>query len=38
MQDLITKFDTMTLALAKDGAVIKSELTPEQANLFMVIK
>ena len=38
MKDLLTQFEKMTLALAKDGAVIKQEITPEQANLFVVIK
>lgn len=31
---LIKDFEKMTLALAKDGAVIKQEITPEQANLL----
>lgn len=34
MKDLLTQFEKMTLALAKDGAVIKQEITPEQANLL----
>ena len=34
MKELLTQFDKMTLALAKDGAVIKQELTPEQCNLI----
>lgn len=34
MKELLTQFDKMTLALAKDGSVIKQELTPEQANLL----
>ena len=31
---LIKDFEKMTIALAKDGAVIKQEITPEQANLL----
>ena len=34
LDDLPSEFDRMTLALAKDGADIKRELTPEQANLW----
>ena len=34
MKELLTQFEKMTLALAKDGAVIKQEITPEQANLL----
>lgn len=34
VQDLLKQFENMTLALAKDGAVIKQEITPEQANLL----
>ena len=34
MKDLLTQFDKMTLALAKDGELIKQELTPEQSNLL----
>ena len=34
MKDLLTQFEKMTIALAKDGAVIKQEITPEQANLL----
>ena len=34
LDDLLSEFDKMTLALAKDGADIKRELTPEQANLW----
>ena len=30
LEDLLTDFNKMTLALAKDGADIKRELTPEQ--------
>ena len=32
MNELLAQFEKMTLALAKDGAVIKQEITPEQAN------
>ena len=32
MKELLTQFEKMTLALAKDGSVIKQEITPEQAN------
>lgn len=34
IDDLLSEFDKMTLALAKDGADIKRELTPEQASLL----
>ena len=34
LDDLLYEFDKMTLALAKNGADIKRELTPEQANLW----
>lgn len=34
IDDLLYEFDKMTLALAKDGAIIKQEITPEQANLL----
>ncbi|MEG2707479.1 MAG: hypothetical protein RR959_09070, partial [Erysipelotrichaceae bacterium] len=34
VQGLLKQFENMTLALAKDGAVIKQEITPEQANLL----
>ena len=34
LDDLLSEFDKMTLALAKDGADIKRELTPEQASLL----
>ena len=34
IDDLLYEFDKMTLALAKDGADIKRELTPEQASLL----
>lgn len=34
LDDLLSEFDKMTLALAKDGADIKRALTPEQANLW----
>lgn len=34
MKDLLTQFDKMTLALAKDGNQIKQELTPKQCNLI----
>lgn len=34
IDNLLSEFDKMTLALAKDGADIKRELTPEQANLW----
>ena len=34
MKELLTQFEKMTLALAKDGFVIKQEITPEQANLL----
>ena len=33
MKELLTQFEKMTLALAKDGAVIKQDNTPEQAFL-----
>ncbi len=36
LEDLLTDFNKMTLALAKAGADIKRELTPEQANLLHV--
>ena len=34
MKELLTQFEKMTLTLAKDGVVIKQEITPEQANLL----
>ena len=34
MKELLTQFEKMTIALAKDGEQIKQEITPEQANLF----
>ena len=34
LDGLLSEFDKMTLALAKDGADIKRELTPEQASLL----
>lgn len=34
IEDLLTDFNKMTLALAKAGADIKRELTPEQASLL----
>lgn len=34
MKELLTQFDKMTLALAKDGGLIKDELTPEQASML----
>ena len=34
LDDLLSDFDKMTLALAKNGADIKRELTPEQASLL----
>jgi len=34
LEDLLTDFNKTTLALAKDGADIKRELTPEQASLL----
>ena len=37
MKDLLTQFDNMTLALAKDGNQIKQELTPEQAHLWHMV-
>lgn len=38
MKELLTQFEKMTIALAKDGADIVKNLTPEQANqLHMVI-
>jgi len=37
MKDLLTQFDKMTLALAKDGNQIKQELTPEQAHLWHMV-
>ena len=36
LEDLLTDFNKMTLTLAKAGADIKRELTPEQANLLHV--
>ena len=33
MQELLTEFEKMPLALAKDGADIVKNLTPEQANM-----
>ena len=37
MKDLLTQFNNMTLALAKDGNQIKQELTPEQAHLWHMV-
>ena len=37
MKELLTQFEKMTLALAKAGAVIKQEITPEQANLLHMV-
>lgn len=34
MKELLTQFEKMTLACAKDGADIVKNLTPEQANLW----
>ena len=34
MKELLTQFEKMTLALAKDGGDIVKNLTPEQANLW----
>lgn len=34
VSDLLKEFNKMTLALAKDGELIKQELTPQQANLL----
>lgn len=34
MKELLTQFDKMTLALAKDGGQIKYEISPEQCNLI----
>ena len=34
LDDLLSEFDKMTLALAKNGADIKRALTPEQCNLI----
>ena len=34
LSDLLGEFNKMTLALAKDGELIKQELTPQQANLL----
>ena len=34
LEDLLTDFNKMTLALAKDGKEIKQEITSEQANLL----
>ena len=34
MKELLTQFEKMTLALAKDGTDIVKNLTPEQANLW----
>ena len=34
LEDLLTDFNKMTLALAKDGADILKNLTPEQANMW----
>ena len=34
MKELLTQFDKMTLALAKDGGQIKDEISPEQCNLI----
>ena len=33
LSDLLNEFNKMTLALAKDGELIKQEITPQQANL-----
>lgn len=37
MKELLKQFEKMTIALAKDGAVIKQEVTPEQANLLHMV-
>ena len=37
IDDLLYKFDKMTLALAKDGADILKNLTPEQANMWHMV-
>lgn len=34
LENKLEAFSKMTLALAKDGALIKNEITPEQANLL----
>ena len=34
MKDLLTQFDKMTLALAKDGELIKQEVSAEQLNVL----
>ena len=34
LSDLLSEFNKMTLELAKDGELIKQELTPQQANLL----
>lgn len=37
MKELLKQFDKMTLALAKDGGLIKDELTPEQAGMLHMV-
>lgn len=37
MKELLKQFEKMTIELAKDGAVIKQEVTPEQANLLHMV-
>ena len=37
MQELLTEFEKMTLALAKDGEDIVKNLTPEQANMWHMV-
>ena len=37
LENLLSEFDKMALALAKDGTDIKRELTPEQCNLIHMV-
>ena len=37
LEDLLTDFNKMTLALAKDGEDILKNLTPEQANMWHMV-
>ena len=37
LENLLSEFDKMTLALAKDGADIKRELTPEQCHMLHMV-
>ena len=37
LEDLLTDFNNMTLTLAKDGADILKNLTPEQANMWHMV-